>query len=385
MFNEVFTKEKLESLGMSSLNVALIDAAFQEVFSNYKGKIKNIKNKMYFKYKGEFDGTFNYYTRNTKNHKKGELKSVNVKEADKETKKRRTNLCSVLSYLTRYGNNNILEYIDKNYETSSEDKKNFYNLIRHYVEKFGLERLLKTAETKRLSILYKYRKPVEYKSLTFNGFSRKQFIINENKNKKSRIDAFITLTWLKDVQTDKNDTLCIPIKYNKEFYKEFSDYNKTEYAFRYTIKLFKRDKFISDDEIMTGNEVDPEKIKKLGLKPNITVILKRKDERYYPVADDSLDDLIGCDVNFKHNAIALDDGTTFDWDRDLIKRLSEQYRQIDEYKKKDKDYKPGKKKQNKIDSIKEALRQYLITLSKNICTYMISKGKRHIVFEDIDG
>ena len=50
MFNEVFTKEKLESLGMSSLNVALIDAAFQEVFVNYKGKIKNIKNKMYFTY-----------------------------------------------------------------------------------------------------------------------------------------------------------------------------------------------------------------------------------------------------------------------------------------------------------------------------------------------
>ena len=31
MFNEVFTKEKLISLGMGSLNVALIDAAFQEV------------------------------------------------------------------------------------------------------------------------------------------------------------------------------------------------------------------------------------------------------------------------------------------------------------------------------------------------------------------
>ena len=85
MFNEVFTKDKLISLGMGSLNVALIDAAFQEVFACYKGKIQNIKYKMSFKYKGEFDGTFTYYKKNSKNHKKGDVKSVNVKKADKET------------------------------------------------------------------------------------------------------------------------------------------------------------------------------------------------------------------------------------------------------------------------------------------------------------
>lgn len=209
MFNEVFTKEKLESLGMGSLNVALIDAALKEVFANYKGKIKNIRFKMSFKYKGEFDGTFTYYTRNTKNHKKGDVKSVNHKEADKETKKRRVGLCAVLSYLSRYGNDDILDYINKHYDKAKEDKKKFYDLIRHYVDKFGLERLLKAAELKRIHILYVYRHRVEYKSLTFNGFSRKYYIINQNKNKNSKIDAFVTLTWLKDEKTNKNGTLCV--------------------------------------------------------------------------------------------------------------------------------------------------------------------------------
>jgi transposase len=149
--------------------------------------------------------------------------------------------------------------------------------------------------------------------------------------------------------------------------------------------LFKKDKFISDDELMTNDKVDSNKIKKLGIEPKVTVILKKKDDRYYPIADESLDDLVGADVNFKHNAVALDDGTDFDWDRQLLKKLTEQYKQIEGFKKDNKDYKPGKKREKKIDAIKGALRQYLITLAKDICEYMVSKGKRHIVFENIDG
>ena len=287
--------------------------------------------------------------------------------------------------MSRYGTKDILNFIDSNYDDANDDKKKFYDLVRHYIDKFSLERLLKAAELKKIHILYKYRHPVVFKSLTFNGFSRKHFIINENKNKKSKIDAFITLTWLKDEETDKNTTLCIPVKYNKKFYKDISDYNKTDQAFRYRIKLFKKDKFISDDELMTNDKVDSNKIKKLGIEPKVTVILKKKDDRYYPIADETLDDLVGADVNFKHNAVALDDGTDFDWDRQLLKKLTEQYKQIEGFKKDNKDYKPGKKRQKKIDAIKEALRQYLITLAKDICEYMVSKGKRHIVFENIDG
>ena len=109
---------------------------YTQVFTCYQNKFDVIQRKLVFEaitFKG-----FEFYKRDTKKHKKGDLKKVIVD-------KKQTLLSNCLTYLVRYGNENTLQYINSNIDKCDEKKREFYNNILRCCEKYGFERLYNLA------------------------------------------------------------------------------------------------------------------------------------------------------------------------------------------------------------------------------------------------
>lgn len=100
----------------SSFDVQL----YAQVFNCYQNKFEAIRKHLDFEVI-RFVG-FEFYKRDTKKNKKGDLKKV-------VTEKIKTPLSICLTYLARYGNDNTLEYIIKQLETCDDKKRDFYNNI----------------------------------------------------------------------------------------------------------------------------------------------------------------------------------------------------------------------------------------------------------------
>ena len=77
---------------------------YTQIFTNYQNKFDAILRKIQFQ-KIIFK-CFELYKRNTKDHKKGELKNILFD-------RKQTDLTICLSYLARYGNVNTLEYLQR--------------------------------------------------------------------------------------------------------------------------------------------------------------------------------------------------------------------------------------------------------------------------------
>ena len=147
---------------------------YTQAFTCYQNKFDAIQRKLVFDV-ATFKG-FEFYKRDTKNHKKGDLKKVILE-------KKQTPLSNCLTYLARYGNESIIDYINSNISNCDEKKHGFYNNILRCCEKYGFERLYNLALSKRKRIAKQYSEhPIEFKSLTFSGRCRKTRIIDYNSN-----------------------------------------------------------------------------------------------------------------------------------------------------------------------------------------------------------
>jgi hypothetical protein len=60
---------------------------------------------------------------------------------------------------------------------------------------------------------------------------------------------------------------------------------------------------------------------------------------------------IGIDVNLKHNMFSLSNNDIYNYDNNLINELIKEYQNIDKLKLYNKNYKIGKRKQNKLNSL----------------------------------
>ena len=120
---------------------------YTQVFSCYQNKFDAIQKRLKFEtvtFKG-----FEFYKRDTKKHKKGDLKKVIIN-------KKQTPLSNCLTYLARYGNENTIDYINDNISKCDEKKREFYNNILRCCEKYGFERLYRLAISKRQRIIRYY-------------------------------------------------------------------------------------------------------------------------------------------------------------------------------------------------------------------------------------
>lgn len=316
---------------------------YQDIFTAYQNKFNAIQKNISFE-NITFNG-FEFYKRNSKNNKIGDFKKVNIT-------KEKSKLSVVLSYLSRYGNENTVDYITKQLENSDleQSKLNLYNNILNYVNKFGFNRLYSLSLQRRNRVIKRYSEyPVTFTKLTFRGRSRlKQDIISYNENYNSKINAFINISWL-----GRGSKLSIPVKYSKHYHGLISDYHKDNPDVEYMVVF------------------DKNKIK---------VNICKDGQRFIP---ENKTQYIGIDVNVKHNLFTLSNGINFGYNRKLLNELSTELIKIDNLKK-DKSYVVGKKKQRMIDSFRNKMIKSNEQVCSDVCKYLNVIGKNHIVMENLD-
>ena len=315
---------------------------YTQIYTCYQNKFEAINHKLTFDVI-TFNG-FEFYKRDTKKYKKGELKKVFID-------KKKTLLSICLTYLARYGTENTISYITSNISKCDEKKREFYSNILRCCEKFGFDRLYKLALSKRNRIIEHYSEyPIEFKSLTFSGRCRKKRIIDYNHRFGSVINSFISLSGLSRKSFD------IPLAFNKGWYGNMKDYRKSNPDYKYTI---------------TFNEK----------KHQVSIYLCKDGERYIPQVNGKT---VGIDVNCKHNLFSLSDETTYDYDRKLVNDFCKLSIAIDKLKGENKEYKVGKRKQQKLDTLKSKMIKSEQQLIANMCKTLHSQGVGHIVMEDLN-
>ena len=331
-------REQFKGVISSSFDAQL----YTHVFTCYQNKFKAIQRKLKFEVH-EFN-RFEFYQRDTKNHKKGDLKRVIVH-------KKQTPLSNCLTYLVRYGNENIIEYINANIDKCDAKKREFYQNILRCCDKFGFDRLYGLALSKRGHILKRYSEcPIKFKSLSFGGRSRKKFIVDFNKRFGSVINSFISLSGFSCKSFD------IPVKYHKGYHGDLKDYRKDNPSHEYVITF--------DDK-----------------NHQVKVNLCKDGERYIPEPNGKT---VGIDVNCKHNLFSLSNETAYDYDRKLVNDYCKLLRDIDVLKSKVKDYSIGKRKQHKLDKLKEKVIKFEQQTISTMCKDIKAQGFGHIVMEGLD-
>ena len=331
-------RERFKDAVPSSFDAQL----YTQVFTCSQNKFKAIQRKLIFEVK-TFNG-FEFYKRDTKKYKKGDLKKVIIN-------KKQTPLSICLTYLARYGNENTIDYIESHIGECDDKKREFYNNILRCCDKFGFEHLYNLALSKRKHVIEHYSEhPIEFKSLTFSGRCRKKRIIDYNHRFGSVINSFVSLSGIGRKSFD------IPVTFNKLWHGNMKDYRKKNPDYEYTIAF---------------NEKEHQ----------INIHLCKDGERYIPQANGNT---IGIDVNCKHNLFSLSDETTYDYDRKLVNDFCKLSLEIDKLKVQDKEYKVGKRKQQKLDMLKSKMIKSEQQLIADMCKTLHSKGVGHIVMEDLD-
>ena len=335
-----FMREKYKGKLPSNVDAKL----FEDIIVAYQNKFEGINRRI--KFEKIYDFQINLYKKKTKEHNKGDFKGIS-----KKTKV--TELSATLTYLARYGNESILNYLlEKFVKETDEKKEKFYATILDHIYKYGLGRLLKLALSRRERVIKHYSEyPINFTSLTFRGRSRlTSDIVSYNDNFKSCIKAFVNISWL-----NRGEKLTIPVRYSKDFHKDMKIYtNGTNTS--YTLYLEESNQ--------------------------IRVILSYEGEREIPENKQSF---IGIDVNSKHNLFQCSNGETLDYDRKLVETLSKELLKIDECKKNDKDYEIGKRKSHKIKHLERELHSKIREEISKLCKRFNNKNIDHAIFENLTG
>lgn len=314
---------------------------YTQIFDFYQNKFDAIQKKLKFEHVTYLG--FELYKRTTKKHNKGDFKKV-------ITENKQTPLSICLTYLARYGNDNIVDYITNQLHNCDKNKQEFYNNILRCIDKFGFDRLINLALQKRNSVITKYsEKPIKFKSLSFSGRCRKTKIIDYNSKFGSIINSFISLSGLGRKSFD------IPVKFNKDWHGNIKNYYKKNPDYEYTL---------------TFNEKEYQ----------VNIHLCKDGERYIPPAKDNV---IGIDVNCKHNLFALSNATTYDYNRKLVNDFCKLSLEIDKLKE-NKSYTVGKRKQWKLDTLKRKMTHSEQHMIATMCKELHNQGINHIVMEDLD-
>ena len=314
---------------------------YTDVFVGYQNKFTAIQHKLKFE-TVTFQG-FEFYKRDSKKHKKGELKRViNEHKA--------TPLSTCLTYLTRYGNEDTINRITSKLNEVDKNKRMFYESILNCCAKFGFERLYSLALQKRTRVIKHYSEyPIEFKSLTFSSRCRKTKIVDYNKHFGSVINAFISLSGFSKKSFD------IPVKFSKNYHGNMKEYAKSSNDYEYTLTFDEKHK-------------------------QVNVHLCKDGKRYIPQAGDNV---VGIDVNCKHNLFSLSNHTSYDYDRKLVNEYCKLATATDKLKE-DKCYVVGKRRQRKLDTLKMKMVKSEQQLIANICKTLREQGVNHLVMENLD-
>lgn len=326
------------------INSNFIYQLSDDIYTCYQNKFENINKRL--KFEVIYDYQINLYKRKTKDHNIGDFKGISKKY-------KVTPLSLTLTYLIRYGNENTLKYLEDKIKIEEDDKKlKFYQNILDHIYKYGLNRLLSLAISKRNRILNKYSEHlIFFDSKTFRGRSRLTTdIISYNDNFNSIINSFINISW----SNNNRKKLTIPVKYSKDYHKDMKRYTKINNTC-YTLCFEK------------GNQ--------------IRIILSYEDKRYIP---ENKSNFVGIDINSKHNLFQCSNDLTIDYDRKLLEVLSKEYLKLDKLKE-NKEYIIGKRKFHKIKHLERELHSKIRNSISDLCKVFNKENLDHAIFENLTG
>ena len=338
--------------------------AIEDVWKAYQLRFDVIRKKIEFEKVTELIPSF--YKRRTKEHNVGDLKSI-----ERHTKK--TELTKVLTWLARYGNDETVYWLESKIPTVEGNKQKFYQTILDKIRKFGFDRLMRLALSRRSAVFSEYEKrgKITFESLTFSGRSRiKRPIVDARRNENGKFDYFIEISWDwhdQGYRGDSKNTLCIPFKYSKKYHRSLNRYcNGTDTSYTMVVR---------------GKDIH--------------VVLARDGFRYKNTDEITEDNTVGIDVNSKHNMFALSTGEFIPNDDALIADLEAELLKIDQ---KQKNYNAKFKEGEDHDAFKiskkDKARIEAITLKLNesnkrtivlLCQAFAAKGIKHIAMENLDG
>lgn len=306
-----------------------IQKAVVDVFDSYQNKITQIKQKIsFFVQKGK---EVEYYKRNTKNNKKGDVRSYEIKTKS-------TPLTKTITFLSRYGSEDILDYVNKRVN-QNDDKQDFYNTLKIHIQKFGLERLSKLAYSKRTQVLNKYNYPITFTSLSYRSALQSNDPLIQNSNKKSFSNGTIS------IPSFNGKHMFVPTTFNVEHHGHLNQYKSKEYIICIEQKR-KRIRLITTKE--TEETISPEGTNYLGV-----------------------------DTNVKHNLFATSDETNIDMDRDLFHGYVAFLKKYQDKK----EHTSGE--DNQFDLWQERVQCMLKKKARELVDMAISSGKDHIIMEDL--
>jgi putative transposase len=339
-----FQKEMLPLL-KDRIHSNFVKQVCDDVHTKYQNRFAAIKKRMIFEKVAKLEMTF--YKVNTKKNKKGDPKGI-VRKAES------TPLTKVLSYLARYGSEDTPAYVANALAIEpDESKRKFYTQVMGYIEKFGMERLLCLALSRREQVLARYPDPIEFKSLSFRGRSRLSCeVVSYNRNYASVIKAFINIGW-----TTSRETLALPVKYSKSWHGSMKQYtNGTDTSYTVCFDSYGR---------------------------GARIVLSHEGEREYPDGA-SCTSYVGFDVNSKHNQMVGSNGIVVDHNREALAELLKELLKIDAKKEKVKDYQPGPKRQRKLDTLRRKIKHHTQQNCSDICKRMVARGEGHAAFENLN-
>ena len=354
-FNPTFT---------TRLSSHYLKKAIEDVWKAYQLRFDAIRNKIEFETVTELIPSF--YKRRTKEHQLGDLKAI-----ERHTKK--TELTKVLTWLARYGKDDTVYWLESKIPTVDESRQKFYRAILRCISKFGLDRLMRLALSRREAVFAEYinRGKITFESLTFSGRSRiTRPIVDARRNVNGKFDYYIEISWDwfdKGYRGDSKNTMCIPFKYNRAYHRALRRYcNGRDTS--YTV-------------VIRGNDIH--------------FVLARDGYRYKHNAEITENNTFGIDVNSKHNMFALSNGEFIPHDEALIADLETELLKIDakqkaynaRFKKEEEHdaFKISKKDNARIASITTKLNESNKRKIANLCKQLADHGIKHIAMENLDG
>lgn len=315
----------------------------EDVLTCYSNKFDAIKNKMSFKLQKDFK-VF-YYKRKSGRNKKGDIR-------DFVLTKRSTPLSKVMSYLAKYGFEGSVEYLSKKLEDVDikDSQLKFYLEVLRCLEKFGEERLLNLAFSKRENILKRYNRPIVFNSLSYRSAIRtKAPLLQEHKgftNAMVVINSMYSRDALKaNAEFKTKNKMIVPVNFHSKHHGSLDDFTSKEYT---VCVEDKRIRFIATKEV----------------------------ERNYAIDKESF---YGVDVNLKHNLFSTSTNKTVDFDRKLLKKYCNFLRIIDAKK-------PEERTKGEVRLFKLWQRRIEVMIKAKCAKLVndaISQDKDHIVMEDL--
>jgi putative transposase len=259
---------------------------FHDICTLYENQLQ--KRKQNIDFKVQIGMNIEFYKRNSGSHSKGSIKSFKLK-----TKK--TNLCKVAKYLC---------FCDLNKELPKE-------IIQSYKDKIWFSKLLVFVQQKQTSIikslkLIKFNTGTYRKATNESGQALCSYIYKDDTNSEYK-------WWY--CYKNRKETIHIPLQVNKKYHKDFEQ-----------LVRFKAACYVK----VTKNKVH---------------ILTTRNATQLHFKD--FTEVLGIDLNVKHNFCYLSDNTEIDYDRKFIKQAVKELKKLDKIpksKQEDKD----KKKLHKI-------------------------------------